>query len=204
MRSGVNATVALEKARRVSLGMIATPGSGLRMTAINFRASLIRERLSVNGSPSGRAPRGWELRDQGQSRCPAGPAGSSPLSGDPDMVAAIRPLIGAGPVGVIAAALGRAVARRCRSCADAQPVRDQGIDLGITIDTVEYVAPGPGPARARSASLPGSLLYGGNQIRLVETLLHRGGERGPARGRVCLCRRHAAHRAKGGMATYRR
>ncbi|MFO1105310.1 MAG: cyanophycinase [Amaricoccus sp.] len=175
VRSGVNATVALEKARRVSLGMIATPESGLRMTAINFRASLIRERLSAKRLADRAGRRGWNYGIKANPDARLVLLGSSPLSGDPDMVAAIRPLIGAGPVGVIAAAS----AEPSRTAADHVRMLSrfgiEGIDLGITIDTVEYVAQDP-DRLAQIGELAGIVLCGGNQIRLVETLLHRGEE----------------------------
>ena len=51
----------------------------------------------------------------------------------------------------------------------------QAVDLGITIDNVDYKVQDE-DLLEMIAGLRGILLCGGNQIRLVETLLHRGEE----------------------------
>jgi cyanophycinase len=174
VKTGVNATVSLEKARRVSLGMIATPETGLRMTALNFRARLIREELSPNRVADRAGRRGWSF---GTAVNPAAPMillGSSPLSSDSEeMLESIRELVGTGEVGVIAAAS----AEPTRTASDHVRMLARhglrGVDLGVTIDTVEYVSADPDQLN-RIADLDAILLCGGNQIRLVETMLHRG------------------------------
>ena len=92
------------------------------------------------------------------------------------MLEPVLALVRQGPVGVLAAA-------------SAEPARDrapstsallgrlgvQAVDLGITIDNVDYAAQDEDLLET-IAGLRGILLCGGNQIRLVETLLHRGEE----------------------------
>ena len=84
-------------------------------------------------------------------------------------------LIGEGPVGIFAAA-----------SAEAKEVAEdhvrlfrnhdiEAIDLNITIDTVEYAAHDT-ELLEKISKLKSIFLCGGNQIRLVETLLHRGEE----------------------------
>jgi cyanophycinase len=62
-----------------------------------------------------------------------------------------------------------------------------GIDLGVTIDTVDYAAQDEDLLES-IAGMRGILLCGGNQIRLVETLLHRGEESAVLRA---IARAHA-------------
>ncbi|MFQ8430137.1 cyanophycinase [Amaricoccus sp. W119] len=191
VRSGIRATVALEKTPRVAAGMIATPETGLRMTALNFRAKLIRER--VGATETAALVRRGAGTEAPNPKAPVILLGSSPLrDGGAEMLGVVRDLVGqlesgppdSGPavpgpveVGVIAAAS----AEPARAAADhieaLGRVGLRGIDLSVTIDTVEYVS--ADPARLdRIAALDAILLCGGNQIRLVETLLHRGEESG--------------------------
>ena len=78
-RSGVNVTVEIARQRRRSRGLIATPESGLRMSAIDFRCSLTSQRLSATRL----ADRlGRRARTYGMPPNPASPIvllGSSPL-----------------------------------------------------------------------------------------------------------------------------
>ena len=46
-RSGINVTVEVERQRRRSRGLIATPETGLRMSAVDFRCSMTSQRLSA-------------------------------------------------------------------------------------------------------------------------------------------------------------
>ncbi|PZQ51632.1 MAG: cyanophycinase [Rhodovulum sulfidophilum] len=181
VKTGVNATVALERARRISLGMIATPETGLRMTALNFRARLLREQLSATRVADRAGRRGWSFGAPVNPAAPMVLLGSSPLSSDATgMLGSIRDLMGAGEIGVIAAAS----AEPARTAAEHVRMLERnglrGVDLGVTIDTVEYVSADPDQLN-RIAELDAILLCGGNQIRLVETMLHRGEESGVLR-----------------------
>ncbi len=180
VRSGVNVTVALEKVRRVSLGRIATPETGLRMTALSFRAQLIREQLGDMRGVDRAARRRWSGRAI-NPRAAIALLGSSPVSGDgAETLRAIRDQVGTAEIGVIAAASAepaRTAAAHIHALA-CEGMR--GVDLGVTIDTVEFVSADPDRLN-RIAELGAVLLCGGNQIRLVETLLHRGEESGVLR-----------------------
>jgi cyanophycinase len=80
------------------------------------------------------------------------------------------------------------------------------IDLGVTIDTVDYAAQNH-ELLEDIAGLRGILFCGGNQIRLVETLLHRGEEsavlraiaRAHAQGAVLIAASGAASALSGVM-----
>lgn len=186
-RSGYNVTVELTREHRVSRVMVATPDSGLRMTALNFRASLVAEKLS----PKRIAER--VIRRGATFGAPPNPAarmvllGSSPLDSAPVMMEAVRGLVGAGPVGVIGAASaepGRVTNDHIRML---RKLGIEGVDLGVTIDTVEFVGQDADRLEA-IGRMRGILLCGGNQIRLVETMLHRGEESAVLRA---IARAHA-------------
>jgi cyanophycinase len=174
-RSGVNVTVELERQRRRSRGLIATPESGLRMTAINFRCSVEGRQLSATRGADrlGTRARVFGMTPTDSARIVL--LGSSPLSSAAEMVAAATAFVGTGPVGVLAAAS----AEPKRTAAEHIDVLArhgiQGIDLGVTIDNLDY-ANQDGELLETIESMRGILLCGGNQIRLVETLLHRGEE----------------------------
>ena len=174
VKTGINVTVALEKARRISLGMIATPDTGLRMTALNFRARLLSEHLNETRVADRAGRRGWSFGGPVSPAAPMIMLGSSPLNSDgPGMLGAVRDLIGAGEIGVIAAAS----AEPARTAAEHVRMLERnglrGVDLAVTIDTVEYISADPDELN-RIAEMSAILLCGGNQIRLVETMLHRG------------------------------
>lgn len=188
VKSGVNATVALEKARRISRGMIATPETGLRMTAINFRAALIREKLSAKRIADQAQRRGWTYGVKPNPEARLVLLGSSPMSSDPAMLEPLRALVGSGPVGVIAAASAEPARTAAEHVRLLKRLGVAAIDLGVTIDTVEYVAQ-DAEMLARIEGMRGLLLCGGNQIRLVETLLHRGEESAVLRA---IARAHSA------------
>lgn len=174
-RSGVNVTVALTRRRGRSRALVATPPSGLRMTGIDFRCSMTSERLSATRVTErlGRPARSFGMAPNPEARIVL--LGSSPLGADPAMMAAALPLVGAGPVGVVAAASAepRRVARDHVALFGRLGV--EAVDLGVTIDTVEYAASDP-DLLERVEGLRGVFFTGGNQVRLVETLLHRGEE----------------------------
>ena len=68
----------------------------------------------------------------------------------------------------------------------------RAVDLGVTIDTVDYAAH-DAEFLDGIAGMRGILLCGGNQIRLVETLLHRGEESALLRA---IARAHAKRRCR--------
>ncbi len=205
-RSGVNVTVELERQPRRTRGLIATPETGLRMSALNFRCSLRSEKLSATriADRIGRRARTYGMTPNPEAQIVL--LGSSPLSSAPEMLAGPLGLVGAGPVGVFAAAS----SEPRRTAADHIKLLSrlgvQAVDLGITIDTVDYAQHDPDLLDG-IAGLRGILLCGGNQIRLVETLLHRGEEsavlraiaRAHAQGTVLIAASGAASALSGVM-----
>ena len=160
------------------------------MSAIDFRCSLTSERLSATSLADriGRPARTFGMTPNPEARIVL--LGSSPLRADPAMLCD-RP--GA------RSAQGRSGSSpppRPRPATAAEHVEllarlgVQAVDLGVTIDTVDYAAQDP-ELLERIAGLRGILLCGGNQIRLVETLLHRGEESAVLRA---IARAHAARR----------
>jgi cyanophycinase len=205
-RSGINVTVDLERQPRRSKGLIATPETGLRMTALNFRCSLRSQQLSatLRADRLGRRARTFGMKPNDDARIVL--LGSSPLKAAPEMLAETLHLIGAGPVGVLAAASAEAAATAAEHVRVLARLGVQGIDLGVTIDTVDYAAQDE-DLLERIAGMRAILLCGGNQIRLVETLLHRGEEsavlravaRAHARGAVLIAASGAASALSGVM-----
>ncbi|MGF1544102.1 MAG: cyanophycinase [Parvularculaceae bacterium] len=174
-KTGVNARVEIRRARGATRCLIATPTDGLRMTAINLRAGLRRERLDpatiADRAPRGARTFGMDLNERSRIIL----LGSSPVYFEEAEQREIVSIIGDGPVGVLASA---SVEARRTAEDHVDFFRRQGveaIDLGVTIDNVEYVARDDA-ALDRIASMKCLFLCGGNQIRLVETLLHRGEE----------------------------
>ncbi len=174
-RSGVNVTVALARRPGRTRALIATPPEGLRMTGIDFRCSITSERLSATRIREriGRPARSFGMTPNPDARIVL--LGSSPLSADPAMMAAVLPLIGQGPIGVVASASAepRRAAREHVDLLEGLGV--QAVGIGVTIDTVDYAGQDP-DLLERVAGMRAILFCGGNQIRLVETLLHRGEE----------------------------
>jgi cyanophycinase len=146
-----------------------------RMTAIDFRAAMGTRKLNAKQLAENR--RTALARDYGVKPAKAARLmllGSTPLRGDGALMAQIAAAAKAGgPVGIIAAASSdpRAEARTYM-----RALSDQGIeatDFGITIDNVERLSRDQALVE-QIAGLKTILLTGGNQIRLIETLLHRG------------------------------
>lgn len=159
----------------VSRCLIATPDEGLRMTALNLRVSLSLDEVSADFAETqvqrGIRTFGMDLNERARIIL----LGSSPLYTPRKEQAEFVSLIGEGPVGVFAAA--SAEARRTAQ-EHVSFFRDHGvdaIDLGVTIDNVEYATRHP-EMLDRIAAMGSIFFCGGNQIRLVETLLHRGEE----------------------------
>lgn len=205
-RSGVNVTVALERKHRSSSAHISTPDSGLRMTALNFRCSLIGERLSPSRIADRAGRRNWTYGAQPVPDARMILLGSSPLDSAAEMMATVRAHVPTGPIGVIAAASAEAARTADKHVRMLDKLGMEGIDLGVTIDSVEFVA--QDQARLdQIAEMPAILLCGGNQIRLVETMLHRGEEsavlraiaRAHARGAVLIAASGGASALSGVM-----
>ncbi|MEO1251933.1 MAG: cyanophycinase [Pseudomonadota bacterium] len=174
-KSGVGARVGFERVRRSTRCLIATPADGLRMTAVNFRMSIAKLALD----PANLAK--WELRSARSfgmdlnERSKLILLGSSPIYFETAQQAELIDLIGGETVGVFAAA--SAEARRTAE-EHVDFFKRNGVnavDLGVTIDNVEYAAHNP-QILDKIASMRCIFMCGGNQIRLVETLLHRGEE----------------------------
>jgi cyanophycinase len=174
-RSGVSVTVELRRQPRRTRALIATPPSGLRMSGIDFRCSMTGEALSATRITEriGRPARSFGMTPHPDARLVL--LGSSPLDAGPALIEALRAAAGPGPVGVLAAASAepkRTAAEHIRLLARLGVAAEP---IAVTIDTVEYAARDP-DLLERIAGLRAILLTGGNQIRLVETLLHRGEE----------------------------
>ena len=101
--------------------------------------------------------------------------GSSPLKADPAMLAPVVELVRQGPVGVLAAASAEPKATAREHVELLSRLGVQAVDLGVSIDNVDYKVRDEALLET-IAGLRGVLFCGGNQIRLVETLLHRGEE----------------------------
>ena len=174
-KSGYNVEVALARVARKTKCFISTPDDGLRMTALDFDVSISTEQLNATrlADRLGHRGRTYAMPPKPESRIIL--LGSSPLNSAPEMLADALKQLAPGTVGVLA-------------CASSEPRRTaedhisvlrklgvQAVDFGVTINNVDYIA--------RNADLLESiekmsaiLLCGGNQIRLVDTLLHRGEE----------------------------
>ncbi len=176
------------------------------MTALNFRCSM-------EGRPLGATRRGDGLGGRARifGMTPADEAkiallGSSPLQSAAEMVSAAAALVGPGPVGVLAAASSepKRTAREHIELLARYGV--EGVDLGVTIDNLDYANQDADLLEAIEA-MRGILLCGGNQMRLVETLLHRGEEsavlravaRAHARGAALIAASGAASALSGVM-----
>lgn len=186
-RSGINVTVALERQPRRSRALIATPESGLRMTALRFRCAIRSEQLSATriADRLGRRARIYGMEPNPEARIVL--LGSSPLTSDPVMLATTLELLGGGPVGILAAASASAGRTAAEHAALLARHGIEAVDLGVTIDNLDY-ADQDQDLLDLIAGLRGILLCGGNQIRLVETLLHRGEESAVLRA---IARAHA-------------
>ncbi|HRO12473.1 MAG TPA: cyanophycinase [Amaricoccus sp.] len=205
-RSGINVTVELERQPRRSKGLIATPESGLRMSALDFRCSITREHLSATrlADRIGSRARTFGMTPNPEARIVL--LGSSPLTAAPAMLEAPIALLGAGPVGVLAAASADPARTAAEHLALLARHGVHAIDLGVTIDNLDYVEQNH-DLLEDIAGLRGILFCGGNQIRLVETLLHRGEEsavlraiaRAHAQGAVLIAASGAASALSGVM-----
>ncbi|MHA6323712.1 cyanophycinase [Roseivivax sp. CAU 1753] len=186
-RTGHNAVVLLEREKGKTRCLIDTPETGLRMTAINFRCTINRSKLSATriADRFGRRSRTFGMAPNPEAKLIF--LGSSPLNSAEEMLSAALTGLGPGPVGVLAAASSEP---RATAADHVRLLKRRGIeavDLRVTIDKVEYFA-SDADALERIAALNTILICGGNQSRLVETLLHRGEESAVLRA---IARAHA-------------
>lgn len=186
-RTGHNAVVLLERIKGRSRCLIDTPDTGLRMTGIDFRCTINREKLSATriADRFGRKARTFGMTPNPEAKLVF--LGSSPLNSAPEMLTDALRFAGSGPIGVLAAASAEPRATADDHIRELRRHGMEGIDLGVTIDTVEYFA-NDTQALERIAALNTILICGGNQSRLVETLLHRGEESAVLRA---IARAHA-------------
>ena len=167
--------VTLRRDRGRSRAMCARGPLGSRYTALDFRMDVSCDRVSRADWLRWRAEEQRGLLDKGV--VPAGRlivTGSSPLSGRQELMQEILDRID-GPVGIIAAA-----SSEPREAAEdyARVLRRKGIDaddLGITPHSMPHLMDDPALVE-RIAAKRTILFTGGDQKRLVDTLLHRGAE----------------------------
>lgn len=174
-RTKLMASATIERKQGLSRCLIATPPEGLRITALNLLVSLKVEEATqaIMETREQRGVRTFGMDLNERSRIVL--LGSSPLyaerSDQHEMVA----LMGGGPVGILAAASAEA-RRTAQEHVDFFEAHNiEAVDLGVTIDNVDYLERDQ-DALDRITDMKAIFLCGGNQIRLVETLLHRGEE----------------------------
>ncbi|MBU3749277.1 MAG: cyanophycinase, partial [Mycobacterium sp.] len=172
-RAGCATSVEITRQGGRAAAYIPGDGGDFRMTAVDFRASMQTRQLNAAQLAENR--RAALSRDYGVKpglRAQVMMLGSAPLDGESPLLAELAAR-SEGPVGVLAAASAepREVAGDYIAALRGHGV--EAIDLGVTIDNVDR--------RMREealveqiAALGTVILTGGNQIRLVETLLYRG------------------------------
>lgn len=178
LKAGVAIGMTLRRQDSHCQCLIAKPETGLRMTATGFSLSVQRTTGNfVRAAAQARLRFGSPISQQAQLLL----LGSSPLAAGGDaLLQNLKELLPPGPVGVFAAASatpGRTAREHVQALTKAGI---QAIDLGISIDTIDY-ADRDAERLAAIAGLSSILFCGGNQIRLIDTLLHRGEESGVLR-----------------------
>ena len=170
-KAGVATTIAFSRVPD-SQALMFERDRDFRMTAIDFRAGMSTRKLNAKQLAENR--RTALARDYGVKPGKAARMmllGSTPLRA-PALLEQIK-THARGPVGIIAAA---SADPRDEARTYMRALADQGIeatDFGITIDNVERLSRDQALVE-QIAGLKTILLTGGNQIRLIETLLHRG------------------------------
>ena len=170
-KAGVATTIAFSRVPD-SQALMFERDRDFRMTAIDFRAGMSTRKLNAKQLAENR--RTALARDYGVKPGKAARMmllGSTPLRA-PALLEQIK-THARGPVGIIAAA---SADPRDEARTYMRALADQGIeaqDFGITIDNVERLSRDTALVE-QIAGLKTILLTGGNQIRLIETLLHRG------------------------------
>jgi len=170
-------TLNLIRERRKSRALAARTGTGVRHSLLDFRLDILRRRVSRSEWLTARSgsPRG--LAGQGKGISPAARlivTGSSLLEASPELLRGMLDRI-EGPVGVIGAANydpHDAARDYCRV------LRHHGIeaeDLGITLHNLPRLMH-DAALLERVAAKRTLLFTGGDQRRLVDTMLYRGAE----------------------------
>ncbi|MCW1958197.1 MAG: cyanophycinase [Mycobacterium sp.] len=172
-RAGCATSVEISREGGRALAYVPDGGRDFRMTAVDFRASMQTRQLNAAQLAENR--RAALSRDYGvkpglQARVMM--LGSAPLDRGSPLLLELASRC-AGPVGVLAAASAepRAVAREYVDALHGHGV--EATDLGVTIDNVDRLMRDEALVE-QIAALRTIVLTGGNQIRLVESLLYRG------------------------------
>ena len=174
MKTSMAVTVELERVVGQTRTLVALTENGFRMTALNFRATVMSEKLSAArlANRATKLQRDYGMKPSAQSRLLL--LGSSPLQGGPDMMTEMLRHC-EGDIGIIAAASSEPRETAASHISALREHGRTGIDLGITIDNVEHCSHDK-DLLARIAALKTIYFPGGNQMRLVESLLYRGEE----------------------------
>ncbi len=172
-RAGCATSVEISREGGRAVAYVPGGGRDFRMTAVDFRASMQTRQLNAAQLAENR--RAALSRDYGvtpglQARVMM--LGSAPLDNGSPLLAELASRC-EGPVGVLAAASAepRDVAREY-----VDALRGSGVeatDLGVTIDNVDRLMRDDALIE-QIAALRTIVLTGGNQIRLVDSLLYRG------------------------------
>ena len=172
-RAGCATSVEISREGGRALAYVPGDGRDFRMTAVDFRASMQTRQLNAAQLAENR--RAALSRDYGvqpglQARVMM--LGSAPLDRGSPLLAELASRC-EGPVGVLAAASSepRAAARDYIGALRSEGV--EATDLGVTIDNVDRLMRDEALVE-QIAGLRTIVLTGGNQIRLVESLLYRG------------------------------
>lgn len=172
-RAGCATSVEISRQGGRAAAYIPGDGRDFRMTAVDFRASMQTRQLNAAQLAENR--RAALSRDYGVKpglQAHVMMLGSAPLDRDSPLLAELTSRC-EGPVGVLAAASAEPRAA-ARDYVDA--LRGQGVeatDLGVSIDNVDRLMRDEALVE-QIAALRTIILTGGNQIRLVESLLYRG------------------------------
>lgn len=173
-KSQLAARVELKRRKRKTRCLVSNPEAGFRVTALNLTASMKSEKLDpqVMAQRITRGARmlGMDLNERSRIVL----LGSSPIYFRPEQQTELLDLVEA-PIGVVGAA--SAEARRVAEeyVAFFNALGIEAVDLGVSIDTIGTSSKDKA-ALAQIESMKTIFLAGGNQIRLVDTLLHRGEE----------------------------
>lgn len=172
-RAGCATSVEISRQGGRAAAYIPGDGRDFRMTAVDFRASMQTRQL--NAAQLAENQRAALSRDYGvkpglQARTMM--LGSAPAERGSLLLAELASRC-EGPVGVLAAASAepREAARDYIGALNSHGV--EAIDLGVTIDNVDRLMRDEALVE-QIAALRTIVLTGGNQIRLVESLLYRG------------------------------
>ncbi|MFM9033281.1 MAG: cyanophycinase [Mycobacterium sp.] len=173
-RAGCATSVEVSREGGRAAAYILGGGRDFRMTAVDFRASMQTRQLNAAQLAENR--RAALSRDYGVKPGPQARVmmlGSAPLERGSPLLAELVSRC-EGPVGVLAAASAepREAARDYVDALAGHGV--EATDLGVTIDNVDRLMRDEALVE-QIAALRTIVLTGGNQIRLVETLLYRGG-----------------------------